>query len=115
MACANPFVKNELQESKVAYTPRDGFYNVLEPCHRCLTARSGTAWEYCMRQRRFCLRRNEEHALPTIRRVHVTNVRYFRNHAFGGSMVSSASDSNAIFEKKRAFNPKAPLWAPLAP
>lgn len=77
MPCPNSFVKNELQETLVAYSPADGIYNVLDPCSRCINIRSGSAkpWEFCMRQRRSCLRRNEEHPVPTIRRVHVNNVR----------------------------------------
>lgn len=77
MACANSFVKNEMQETEVAYTPTDGFYNVVYPCRQCGNAKSITAkpWQSCMRKRRSCFRKGEEHPLPTIRRVHVTEVR----------------------------------------
>eukprot|EP00903_Cladosiphon_okamuranus_P012408 g11628.t3 len=84
MACANSFVKNELQETLVAYTPSDGIYNVLDPCSRCEHFKAkagGRRWEHCMRERRRCFRKGEDHPLPTIRRVHVDNLSEDRDFA----------------------------------
>eukprot|EP00752_Nemacystus_decipiens_P002745 g2563.t1 len=84
MSCANSFVKNELQETSDRYAPEDGFYNVLDPCSQCAsTKRSKTArpWQICVRRRRSCVRKGEEHPLPTIRRVHVSDLREERDFA----------------------------------
>ncbi len=71
---ANPFVKTELQRSEIEPMPAKNYFSVVYPCSSCGPI-GPKRWEYCMRQRRHCLRRNEEHPLPTIERVPIDQVR----------------------------------------
>lgn len=84
---ANAFVKTELQRSEIEPMPPKDYLLVVDPCESCgfTTRKAGTKpWESCMLQRRYSLRRNEEHPLPTIRRVPINKVR----SPFGISEVS---------------------------
>ena len=74
---ANAFVKTELQRSEIEPMPPKDYLLVVDPCESCgfTTRKAGTKpWESCMLQRRYSLRRNEEHPLPTIRRVPINKV-----------------------------------------
>lgn len=96
MSCPNAFVKKEWEISEFEPMPVRPYVDVVDPCPRCRgsihKSTSGKPWEQCMRQRRQCLRRNEDHPLPPIRRVPIDEVSgimlslcfYFRGSSWSG-------------------------------
>ncbi|CAM9815197.1 unnamed protein product, partial [Hapterophycus canaliculatus] len=75
MGWPNAFVKNEKEINSIEPMPVRDYLDVVDPCGRCseVSLRSDRCppWEQCMRQRRYSLRRNEDHSLPLVRRVPV--------------------------------------------
>ncbi|CAM9540755.1 unnamed protein product [Ectocarpus sp. 4 AP-2014] len=100
MSCPNAFVKKEWEINEFEPMPVRPYLDVVDPCTRCrgsvYKSTSSKPWEQCMRQRRQCLRRNEEHPLPPIRRVPLDELDEERDFA----CVFQADGSDAIMWDK---------------
>ncbi|CAB1107695.1 unnamed protein product [Ectocarpus sp. CCAP 1310/34] len=85
MSCPNAFVKKEWEINEFEPMPARPYLDVVDPCARCRgsvhKSTSSKPWEQCMRQRRQCLRRNEDHPLPPIRRVPIDELDEDRDFA----------------------------------
>ncbi|CAM9185456.1 unnamed protein product [Ectocarpus fasciculatus] len=85
MSCPNAFVKKEWEINEFEPMPVRPYLDVVDPCNSCrgsvYKSTSGKPWEQCMRQRRQCIRRNEDHPLPPIRRVPIDELDEERDFA----------------------------------